>query len=81
MARPSKHLSENITIQLQSSVVRGPELDLSMTGIGPVFRGDIVAGDDPDVADTYSVVKSGDDYKVKYSIGLWLKDGDKEDRE
>lgn len=78
--RPSNHLSENITIQLQGSVVGGPELDLSMTGIGPVFRGDLVAGDDPTiVTHTYTVVKSGEDYKVEYSIGLRLKVENKED--
>ena len=70
----SNNLTENIMIQLQGSVVGGPDLDLSMTGIGPLFRGDVVAGDDPDIlTHTDTVVKAGDGYKVDYSIGLRLK--------
>jgi hypothetical protein len=63
-----------MTLQLQGSVVGGPELDLAMTGIGPLFRGDVVAGDDPAiVTHTYTVVTAGDGYKVDYSIGLRLQ--------
>jgi hypothetical protein len=70
----SNNLAENMTLQLQGSVVGGPELDLAMTGIGPLFRGDVVAGDDPAiVTHTYTVVTAGDGYKVDYSIGLRLQ--------
>ena len=72
-ARPNT-LTENITIQLQGKVEGGPALDLSMTGIGPIFRGDVVAGDDPAIVThsyTVTVVEGG--YKVEYSIGLRLK--------
>ena len=72
-ARPNT-LTENITIQLQGKVEGGPALDLAMTGIGPIFRGDVVAGDDPAIVThsyTVTVIEGG--YKVEYSIGLRLK--------
>lgn len=78
-ANPARHgevmkLTENITVQLQGSVKGGPVLDLAMTGIGPIFRGDVVAGDSAAiVTHSYTVNPTETGYRVEYSIGLRIK--------
>lgn len=70
----SKELTENITIRLQGSVSDGPPLDLSLTGIGPIFQADVVAGDKFTIlSHQYSVKPAGSGYKVEYSIGLRIR--------
>lgn len=69
-----KNFTENITIQLQGSVNDGPPLDLSLTGVGPVFQADVVTGDNFTIlSHQYSVVPASKGYKVEYNIGLRIR--------
>ena len=64
-------LTENITIQLQGSVYGSEPLDLSLTGVGPVFQADVIAGEDRSIlTHQYSVRPNDCGYRVEYSIGL-----------
>lgn len=70
----AKTLTENVTIQLQGSVEGGPALDLAMTGIGPIFRGDVVVGKGPTiVTHSYTVEPTEGGYKIEYSVGFRIK--------
>ena len=69
-----KVLAENITIQLQGSVNAGPQLDLSLTGVGPVFQADVLTGDEHTIlSHQYSVKPQEGRYRVEYHIGLRVR--------
>lgn len=69
-----KVFTENITIQLQGSVHDGPPLDLSLTGVGPIFQADVVTGDKFTIlSHQYSVIPNDCGYKVEYNIGIRLR--------
>lgn len=49
-------------------------MDLSLTGVGPIFRSDAIAGEDQSiVTHTYTVIPADGGYKVEYSIGMRLR--------
>ncbi len=69
-----KVLTENISIHLQGTASEGTDLDLSLTGIGPIFQADVVTGDTHTIlSHSYSVKPNGSGYTVEYNIGLRIR--------
>ena len=68
------HLTENVTIHLRGSVNEGTPLNLSLTGIGPIFQADVVTDDAFTVlTHRYSVNPQEGGYRVEYTIGLRIR--------
>jgi hypothetical protein len=67
-------LTENIVIQLKGNVHSGEPLDLSLTGVGPVFQADVITGEEHTILSHQYAVKPDDGgYRVEYSIGLRIR--------
>ena len=61
-------------IQLKGNIHSGEPLDLSLTGIGPVFQADVVTGEEHTIlSHRYSVRPDDGGYLVEYSIGLRIR--------
>jgi len=67
-------LQDNITIQLKGVTGSGESIDLSLTGIGPIFQSDVFIGEEDTIlTHSYSVTPSGDNYLVEFSIGTRIR--------
>ena len=71
---PPTGLQENITIQLKGSTQSGDAIDLSLTGIGPIFQSDVFIGEEDNIlTHSYSITPSGPNYLVEFSIGTRVR--------
>lgn len=66
-------LEKNITIRLHGTTTTGTDVDLSLTGIGPVFTADQVMNNDTTLTCHYSVSETETGYRVAYSISSRIK--------
>lgn len=72
--REAEALDKNITIRLNGELPGGKGIDLSMTGVGPVFStGSPIGEDDTMVRLEYMVQPEGAAYRVNYSISSRIK--------
>lgn len=67
--RQADALDKNITIRLKGTLPGGEQVDLSLTGVGPMFSTDSPIGKEGAVARfEYVVEREGAAYRVNYSI-------------
>ena len=67
-------LSRNITIRLQGTTTTGNEIDLELTGSGPTFTAQQIAGKEESVLRCeYRVRETEGGYHVFYSVGTQIK--------
>jgi hypothetical protein len=69
----SEALKNNITIRLHGTTTTGADLDLSLSGIGPMFTADQVVNDDTMLTCQYVVSETETGYRVSYSISARIK--------
>ena len=72
--RQADALDKNITIRLNGTLPGGEQVDLSLTGVGPMFSTDSPIGKEGAVARfEYVVDREGAAYRVNYSIFTRVK--------
>lgn len=72
--RQADALDKNITIRLNGTLPGGEPVDLSLTGVGPLFATDSPIGKEGTVARfEYMVAQEGAAYRVNYSISTRIK--------
>lgn len=71
---PAAALERNITVRLDGTTTTGNEIDLSLTGIGPVLSAaQLVGAELSHLSCEYSVTPAGNAYRVKYTISVRQK--------
>lgn len=71
---PTEALERNITVRLDGTTTTGNEIDLSLTGIGPVLSAAQLVGDElSHLTCEYSITPAGAAYRVKYTISVRQK--------
>ena len=71
---PAAVIEGNITVRLDGTTTSGNEIDLSLTGIGPVFSASqLVGAEQSHISCEYSVTQAGEAFRVKYTISVRQK--------